>query len=81
VKEITISQFKAKCVYILKQVRQTGEPVRITRSGKTIAEVLPISAKKRKRRTTWLGCLVGTARIADDIGDPTADQSGREAAG
>jgi prevent-host-death family protein len=80
VKEVTVSQFKAKCAYILEQVRQTREPVHITRFGKTIAEVFPISPKKRKRRTTWLGCLVGTARIAGDIGGATADQSDREAA-
>jgi len=75
VKEITISQFKAKCAYFLEQVRRTREPVRITRFGKTIAEVLPISAKKRKRRTTWLGCMVGTARIPGAIDRPSDSEA------
>ena len=40
-KEVAISEFKAKCVGILEQVRKTRKPVRVTRFGEPVAEVVP----------------------------------------
>ena len=42
-KEIAISEFKAKCLGILEQVRKTRTPIRVTRFGKPVAEVVPPS--------------------------------------
>jgi prevent-host-death family protein len=42
-KEIAISEFKAKCLAILEQVNKTKHPVLITRFGKPVAEVVPPS--------------------------------------
>ena len=42
-KEIAISEFKAKCLGMLEQVRKTRKPIRITRFGKPVAEVIPPS--------------------------------------
>ena len=33
-REIAISEFKAKCLAVLEQVRATKKPIRITRFGK-----------------------------------------------
>ena len=38
-KEVALSEFKAKCLGILKEVRRTRKPIRITRFGKPVAEV------------------------------------------
>jgi len=44
-KEIAISEFKAKCLSLLDQVQKTKKPIRVTRFGKPIAEVIPVAAK------------------------------------
>ena len=68
-KEIAISEFKAKCLGILEQVRKTRTPIRVTRFGEPVAEVVPPSPGKDKGRR--LGSMVGTAQIVGDIVGPT----------
>ena len=68
-KEVTISEFKAKCLGILEQVRMTRTPVRVTRFGKPVAEVVPPAPEERPK--SWLGCMVGTGVILGDIVGPT----------
>ena len=43
--EVAISEFKAKCLALLERVRQTKKPLRITRFGKPVAEVVPATPK------------------------------------
>ncbi len=74
--EIAISKFKAGCLRILEEVRKTGKPIRITRFGKPVAEVVPASPEKQDN---WLGCMVGTGRITGDIISPASDESDWEA--
>ncbi len=45
-KEIAISEFKAKCLGILEEVRKTRKPIRVTRFGKPVAEVIPPSPQQ-----------------------------------
>jgi prevent-host-death family protein len=53
-KEIAISVFKAKCLGILEEVRKTRKPIRITRFGKPVAEVVPSSpATPRRLGDPW----------------------------
>ena len=68
-KEVPISEFKANCGSILDQVRKTRRPIRITRFGKSIAEIVPPPPAKRARRL--LGSMAGTAEIIGDIVGPT----------
>jgi prevent-host-death family protein len=77
VKEIAISVFKAKCLGILEEVRKTRRPIRVTRFGKPVAEVVPPSLEKRPKR--WLGCMVGTGEILGDIVGPTGSLEDWEA--
>lgn len=66
-----ISKFKATCLAVLEQVRQTGEPVLVTRFGHPVAE---ISAPRRPRpRRRALGDLAGTGTILGDIVAPAFD--------
>lgn len=65
--EIAISKFKATCLAVIERVRKTGEPVRITRFGKPVAEIVPPSPPKNTG--DWLGCMAGTAEIVGDIVD------------
>lgn len=40
-KKITATQFKAKCLRLLDQVAETGEPLVITKHGRPVARVEP----------------------------------------
>jgi prevent-host-death family protein len=68
-KEIAISEFKAKCLGILEEVRKTRRPIRVTRFGKPVAEVVPPTPEERPKR--WLGSMAGTMKIVGDIVGPT----------
>ena len=71
VESMSISKFKATCLAVLKQVRNTGQPVRVTRFGVAIADVVPPSPPERPG--DWLGSMAGTARIVGDITVPTSE--------
>jgi len=65
VKEVAISVFKAKCLGLLEEVRKTRRPIRVTRFGQPVAEVVPPSPPQPTGRR--LGCMAGTGRIVGDI--------------
>ncbi|HJZ82616.1 MAG TPA: type II toxin-antitoxin system Phd/YefM family antitoxin [Pyrinomonadaceae bacterium] len=67
-KEIAISEFKAKCLGILEEVRKTRKPIRITRFGEAVAEVVPPTPSPRSK--SWLGSMAGSAEIVGDIVGP-----------
>ena len=69
-RDIPISKFKAKCLGLIEQVHKTRQPLRITRHGIPVAEVIP-SGPDRKRK--FVGDMVGTAEIVGDIVSPIID--------
>ena len=71
VEEVAISKFKATCLAVIERVRKTRKPVRITRFGKPLAEVVPPSTPDRPQ--TWLGSLAGTGTITGDIVSPAVE--------
>jgi prevent-host-death family protein len=75
--EISISEFKAKCLAILERVNKTKKPVRVTRFGKPIADVGPVSPISEKKNR--LGRMKGTATITGDIISPVIDMNEFEA--
>jgi len=75
--EIAISKFKATCLAVLKRVRRTGKPIRITRFGEPVAEIVPPSPAPRPE--SWLGCMGGTAEIEGDIIPPVLEPEEWEA--
>jgi prevent-host-death family protein len=68
-KEIAISEFKARCLGILDEVRKTRKPIRVTRFGEPVAEVVPSTAEKTKGRR--LGAMAGSMKILGDVVGPT----------
>lgn len=63
-KTVLISEFKAKCIQILKDVQKNGQPLTVTLRGAPIARVEPIRSEKRKPK---LGTLKGRMVIKGDI--------------
>jgi prevent-host-death family protein len=74
--DISISEFKAKCLGLIERVHKTRQPLRITRHGRPVAEVIP-SGPDRKRK--FLGDMIGTAEIVGDIVSPVIDLEDIEA--
>lgn len=69
---ITISNFQKNCNTILEKVTQTDESVLISKKGKVLAKIVPISSSGKK---SWLGCMAGKGRIVGDIISPAEDIS------
>jgi prevent-host-death family protein len=70
--EIAISKFKATCLAVLERVRKTRRPIRVTKFGEPVAEIVPPSPKPKKK--PWLGSMAGTAHIVGDIVSPASDE-------
>ncbi len=75
--EVAISEFKAKCLALLEQVRKTRQPIRVTRFGKPVAEIVPPSPTAEPG--DWLGSMTDTTEIVGDIVAPVIEQSDWEA--
>ena len=65
-----ISKFKATCLASLERVRRTGRPLRVTRFGKPVADVVPAAPTSPRR--AWLGGLKGTLELRGDIVSPAS---------
>jgi len=76
---IPVSKFKATCLAVLQRVKRTGRPVRVTRFGKAVADVVPPRASEGSG--SWLGCMAGTAEIVGDVVSPAATASEWKALG
>ncbi len=52
---VGVSDFKAKCLGILDEVASKGAVLIITRHGKPIARVTPVTNTRRSTRDRWKG--------------------------
>ena len=75
---MAISKFKATCLATLERVRRTGQPLRVTRFGKPVADIVPPSPEPPP--SEWLGSLRGTLEIQGDIVAPSSELVHWEAA-
>lgn len=71
-KEIQISTFKAQCLRLLDEVNRTGEGLTITRNGKPLAMVNPITVNKTRAE---FGVAKGTGKITGDLITPVVEVS------
>jgi prevent-host-death family protein len=44
-KTVAAAEFKARCLALLEEVRQTRQPLLVTRHGKPVAEISPVVAR------------------------------------
>jgi len=75
-KSIPVSEFKAKCLGLIEQVDKTRQPLRITRHGRPVADLIPAGPARKKK---FLGAMVGTGKIVGDIVSPIIDLNEFEA--
>lgn len=64
-------QFKAKCLAVLDEVHETGEPVLITKRGKPVARVTVVGESPSRQMSvdSIFESLQGLMSVADDAGD------------
>ena len=65
-KTIPAGEFKARCLTLMEDVRNTREPVLITKRGKPVARLVPVEDGGRD----FIGRLEGIVRIVGDIESP-----------
>ncbi len=65
-REIAISKFKATCLAVLEDVGRTGKPIRVTRFGKPVAEIVPPAATQKR----VFGGMRDSGEIIGDIVGP-----------
>ena len=53
--EIAISKFKATCLSVMERVRKTKKPVRVTRFGEPVAEIVPPTPPPPPK--SWIGAM------------------------
>ncbi|HWG38808.1 MAG TPA: hypothetical protein VN690_13940 [Terriglobales bacterium] len=73
--EIAISKFKATCLSVIQDVRRTGKPVRITRFGHPMADLVPPGKGSAMGR---VGALQGSVKALGDIVTPVVEDDGVE---
>jgi prevent-host-death family protein len=67
IKSISASEFKSKCLDLLDKVEATREHLIVTKRGRPVAEVIPISLSKPKN-------LLGSVTFHGDIVAPIVDE-------
>jgi prevent-host-death family protein len=65
---ISISEFKATCLAALERVRRTGRPLRVTRRGVPVADIMPPAPPMPQ--ADWIGSMRQVATITGDLIDP-----------
>jgi prevent-host-death family protein len=65
-KTVKASEFKAKCLKLMDEVAETGEPIIITKNGKPVSQLAPY----REKRKSAFGALRGSIIIKGDIVAP-----------
>ena len=71
IREVAISEFKAKCLSLLEQVSKTKTPLRVTRRGQPIADVIPASSDVEERN--WMGSMSDSLEITGDVVAPVIE--------
>jgi prevent-host-death family protein len=65
VRNISASQFKAKCLSLLDEIDKTGLPVIVTKRGQPVAKVIPV---KKTQDSNLLGSV--SYKSKDDLLSP-----------
>jgi prevent-host-death family protein len=64
---VKASEFKAKCLALMDQVAQSGEPVVVTKNGKPLVELKPYNQRKKSLFGIWKDQVVITGDIMSPI--------------
>ncbi len=63
---IPVTQFRNQCLRLIDEVKATGEKLIVTKHGRPVAEVIPVTKKLKKSIIGWSSDI----RINDDLSKP-----------
>jgi prevent-host-death family protein len=69
-RKINASAFKARCLALIDEVAESGQPITITKRGKAKVQIVAV---REKPKTLW-GATKGTFKIVGDIVGPIVDK-------
>jgi prevent-host-death family protein len=69
---VSASTFKAQCLALMDEVERTGEELLITKHGKVVARLAPVTDAPQ----SFLGWMAGTVTLADDLILPDPEDEG-----
>jgi prevent-host-death family protein len=70
-KTINAAAFKARCLALIDEVAETGQPLTVTKRGKAKVQIVAV----REKPKTLIGATKGTFEIIGDIVGPILDES------
>jgi len=65
-RNVSAGEFKARCLALMDDVRDTGGEYVITKRGVPVAKLVPVQTSRRR----YLGSLKGTGKTLGDIVSP-----------
>jgi prevent-host-death family protein len=65
-RKINAAAFKARCLKLIDEVAETGEPITVTKRGKAKVQIVAV----REKPKTLIGATKGTFKILGDIVSP-----------
>ena len=72
-KTVGAAEFKARCLRLIRQMNQDGEPVTVTNRGRPVAMLSPLP--EQTRSASIIGAMAGTVLAYDDPLAPAAEPS------
>lgn len=70
-RKINAAAFKARCLALIDEVAETGQPLTVTKRGKAKVQIVAV----REKPKTLIGALKGSFEIVGDISGPVFDGS------
>ena len=71
-KTVSATDFKARCLRLIKQMNQDREPVTVTNRGRPVAILSPLPEQKP---SSIVGAMRGSVLAYEDPFEPAADPS------
>lgn len=68
--KMAVSEFKAKCTMVFREVQAEYKTIEITNHGKVIAVISPPKAAPHLDPRKFMGSLKGTSKVVGDIVAP-----------
>jgi prevent-host-death family protein len=68
-RKINAAAFKARCLALIDEVAESGQPITVTKRGKAKVQIVAV----REKPKTLIGATKGTFKILGDIVGPVDD--------
>lgn len=76
--DISITQFRANCLKLIRRVETEGDPVDIKRRGKVVARLSPPPTAEERRLKPWER-LRGSGQLSTEPGESVLEEHDFEA--